>query len=832
MATVWQAWDERLQVWRAIKVLDPSFAPTSGARLRFENEARTMARLRHPHLLAVHDVGHDGDHVFLVMDLATGGSLADHLERQGPIAPRTAVRLMRGVIEALHEAHANGVVHRDVKPHNILLDADGRPLVADFGIARTDSLDLTRSGAAMGTLAYMAPEQRSKARSVDGRADVYAAAGTLYALITGREPLDLYVNADWTGIPEPLIPILAKATSYAAEARHPDANALAAELAAIEDALPGDPNAKVGGLVDRATLDPPSASNGASATFDTSAIPAATPAPPPPRTAPTSRWWLVPIAVVALAVPAVAWLAWPTPPRTWAGRTVGPQVPSSWAFAPGISADGERIYYPVAEGRVGVITVDGDVQAPIVVPDGYSGPLEAVGDGFILSRTSVEGDGQLVVVGPSGIRELGVEGRLARVSPDQRLAAYLRGTGVVRVVGTDGSNDRLLTDFGRTSDVIDHCVDGSGTELVALVRHGGMSLVALPLDGDGPQRTLIDDARLALPSGAATMGCVGDDVWYGLADPDRHGTTIWAMPVAGGPPREVHHWAHEVPIWMAAARSTDRAVFETVDPSTVAIVGDGTTFSRIPLTDVRAIAWVDDRRLAWIGYGKGGIADASTGAPLTALDLTGFDDGLPSAERHLGVAAGRVLAIERSPDHSRVLQLHEGPPTELASVPSYAELGCAGAVCVLLVERGAIGDLSWLDPVTGAIGEPFASVAIQSENGSLAVSPSGQWVASLGYDRHVYLVRAADGTTRTLDAGIDLAQHAAFTADETAMIVTGFVGITPTVVRVPLAGGPPETLYSADDGWLASPTISPDGSRIAVFLELHPSAIWVFEPED
>ena len=214
MATVYRAFDTVLGLERAIKVLRPEVSVDAEARVRFTTEARTMARLQHPHIVTVYDVVEDGDRVFIVMELL-GETLMTRITRRGPLAPGDAARLMADVLDVLQLAHDHGVVHRDVKPHNILLDATGSAKLGDFGIARVSdrSRVFTRPGALLGTLAYMAPEQGG---DVDGRADVYAAGATLYVLLTGRQPpvgngLDVWTEAT-AGLPPAFAAVIQRAT--------------------------------------------------------------------------------------------------------------------------------------------------------------------------------------------------------------------------------------------------------------------------------------------------------------------------------------------------------------------------------------------------------------------------------------------------------------------------------------------------------------------------------------------------------------------------------------------------------------------------------------------
>ncbi|MCB9682921.1 MAG: protein kinase [Alphaproteobacteria bacterium] len=243
MATVYRAFDQRLQVWRAIKVLLPEYARKKKIMARFEAEAQTMALLEHPHIVRVYDVDRDDDHAYIVMELVEGGSLVDWLETHGPMPPRLAVDVIVEVCQALQFSHGKGVIHRDIKPHNIMVDRDGVCRLTDFGIARAGDADvnLTKTGAVMGTWGYMAPEQRTDAKHVDARADVYAIAATLYSLLTDKTPMDLFA-ADHdasmlAGVPEPLVPVLVKATEYRKETRYASANEFAAALLGVRDQL-------------------------------------------------------------------------------------------------------------------------------------------------------------------------------------------------------------------------------------------------------------------------------------------------------------------------------------------------------------------------------------------------------------------------------------------------------------------------------------------------------------------------------------------------------------------------------------------------------------------
>lgn len=244
MATVYRGFDTVLEVERAIKLLHRKAMAAPNVRKRFLDEARTMARLRHPNLVPVHDLGLHDDRAFLVMELIDGGATSDRLKADGPFPVREAVRIVLDVLDGLTVAHDAGVVHRDVKPQNIILDRSGKAHLTDFGIARAAARehDYTRTGARLGTLTYMPPEQRADPRQATPASDVFAMGATLYALVVARRPVDLYVAENLesrvTDLPAELADVLRGACAYEAAQRYPSAREMADALRAIQADLP------------------------------------------------------------------------------------------------------------------------------------------------------------------------------------------------------------------------------------------------------------------------------------------------------------------------------------------------------------------------------------------------------------------------------------------------------------------------------------------------------------------------------------------------------------------------------------------------------------------
>jgi formylglycine-generating enzyme required for sulfatase activity len=195
MGRVFKARHRRLNKLVAVKVLAPDLLRCAEARARFRREAEAVARLASPHIVAALDASEERGRDFLVMEYVEGVNLADHVRAHGPLSVERALNLTLQAARGLEQAHAAGVVHRDVKPANLLLDASGTVKLLDLGLARLASPgdvapELTGAGVLMGTAAFMAPEQAADGRRADARADVYSLGCTLFYLLTGRPPYE------------------------------------------------------------------------------------------------------------------------------------------------------------------------------------------------------------------------------------------------------------------------------------------------------------------------------------------------------------------------------------------------------------------------------------------------------------------------------------------------------------------------------------------------------------------------------------------------------------------------------------------------------------------
>ncbi|MFC7733051.1 Stk1 family PASTA domain-containing Ser/Thr kinase [Actinomadura keratinilytica] len=256
MATVYVARDLRLDRVVAIKVMHANLAADEEFVARFIGEAKAAAALSHPNVVAVFDQRTDGEHVFLAMEYVPGRTLRDLLTERGRLGPRAALEILQPVLAALAAAHRAGLVHRDVKPENVLITEDGQVKVADFGLARAESASkMTKTGLIIGTVGYLAPEQVLSG-DADVRTDVYAAGVMLYELLTGElphqgdTPLAIaykHVNEAVPppselvpGLPQQLDVLVTRATAREPAQRPQDAGQFLALAAEVHGGLPPD----------------------------------------------------------------------------------------------------------------------------------------------------------------------------------------------------------------------------------------------------------------------------------------------------------------------------------------------------------------------------------------------------------------------------------------------------------------------------------------------------------------------------------------------------------------------------------------------------------------
>jgi len=235
---VYVAYDLKRDKWCALKLLAMDYRDDEVMQKRFELEARVLKKIKHKNVIRVYDIHLQEFQPFFSMELATGGCLIDWVKNKGPMPALLAVDVCSQMCDGLGAAHAKGVIHRDVKPHNLLVNERGIVKVTDFGVASFDDDDqasmLTQAGAALGTFAFMPPEQRSDPDSVDHRADVYATAATFYTLLTGRTATELFMADMDTDllddVHDALKDVILKGAAYKPEERYQSMRELKEQL--------------------------------------------------------------------------------------------------------------------------------------------------------------------------------------------------------------------------------------------------------------------------------------------------------------------------------------------------------------------------------------------------------------------------------------------------------------------------------------------------------------------------------------------------------------------------------------------------------------------------
>ena len=191
MAVVYRAWDLKLDREVAVKVLRTEYLTDQTRSSQFTHEAQATSKMSHPNIVGMYDVGQDGDTRYIVMEYVKGVTLESLIRSSGTIRPQRAVQITLKILQALGHAHKNNIVHRDVKPQNILVDADGRVKVTDFGIARmVGTTTSTINGQnILGSVHYFSPEQ-AQGKVAGPQSDLYSVGVVLYEMVTGRVPFD------------------------------------------------------------------------------------------------------------------------------------------------------------------------------------------------------------------------------------------------------------------------------------------------------------------------------------------------------------------------------------------------------------------------------------------------------------------------------------------------------------------------------------------------------------------------------------------------------------------------------------------------------------------
>jgi eukaryotic-like serine/threonine-protein kinase len=530
MAAVYLAMDTRLDREVALKVMHAELARDDDFVRRFIGEAKSVARLSHQNVVAVFDQGADGPFLYLAMEYVPGRTLKELLHDRGRFSPAEALDIMTGVLDGLAAAHASGIVHRDVKPENVLLTTDGRVKVADFGLARAlAAAGHTSAGLLIGTVAYLPPEQVAGG-TMGPRGDVYSAGVMLFELLTGRQPFTgdtplsvayQHVNSDVPapsslvpGIPAAVDQLVLAATRREPAERPADAGELARAVRRVREGVSGPGGltgvlgAGVQGLAEAPwlELDTPAATNG---------------------------WW-------ARSTGTGAGGGAPTGEQWW-GRGATP--PAALAFGAGQSGTG-----PFGSGQSGAGGPDAGGSHTLVVHREQAGGFLGVREPFLQRWLFSPRLGviALILVLGAGLGIGGwwfTSGRYSQV-PSVAGDSVAVATQALSVNGFTSAGERLV----QSNDVTKGLVAGTspagravkGSAVTILVSAGPFTSRVPPVHGD---TLAVAEAALARVHLAATIDKVGSDSPVGtVLGTDPGAGTVWpqtktvAILVASGPP--------------------------------------------------------------------------------------------------------------------------------------------------------------------------------------------------------------------------------------------------------------------------------------------------------
>lgn len=868
MALVYRAWDQRLRTWRAVKVLGPVAAHHPGLRARFEHEAQAMARLHHRNILTVHDVGIEGDRPYLVMDLALG-SVDEQLRRTGPLPPRAACRVVAAVLDALAAAHAEGVVHRDVKPANVLIGRGGEPLLADFGIARLEDAALTMDGASIGTQGFMAPEQRGGAGGVDGRADVYAAAATLFALATGRSPPPPEPDPDaLADLPEVLRDPVARAMASDPADRFATAQAFRDALLRVVEQVPEDTVAWPVDLpVARSTDPPPSSGAGPRSTGGARPKPGpggagsedtwhgtAIEVPPSsgasslastPSTAPRSRA-VVPIGVAALAATGAlaAWALWgrepPTPPvRSWREPRQVTQIPREIGLsAARLAADGHTLVYATHEA---LWRRDLDSDAPPqrirpLNPEYANRPLHISADGSTLLVSSISAEQRMLIEPVDGgpARELERHGVNAELSPDGRRVAFFNDSGAFAAPVDGGAAVQLLPKYTEQFTQIVGWSPNSDAVAFVTLGGGAVTLQVARLGEPGALQVLRRDAGLWLGNGNAAIAwpeagrMVGARLlghghteiveWTPQAADDRT-VRLGTLPFdaiqrldAVGDRVAIHAVRVHRDVWLAPVGADGH-------------LGESSRFS-FGESDQHPIGWLDAEQVL-VMQRRGDAHDVTTQrlgertGRVTALDA-------PSTTMFGGPEGLAWAGPPDTPPHvvpwSGAEPAPLGVPDGFWSMPRLAD-----GRYFSITNEGDHFVGWWIDPATGHRTEALSAPG-RAARTSWGLSPDGTELAVAQDDNHFVRFDLTTGASRSLELGVAGAQSVVARTDRPGWWVVAVVAGVGWVVGS-VEGDTFTHEIVLGENWAHHLRPSPDGRHLAFGRWDWEGNVWLIERE-
>jgi eukaryotic-like serine/threonine-protein kinase len=458
MAKVFLGTDTVLGRQVAVKLLAPRYADDEGFVQRFRREAQTAARISNPNVVGVYDTGTDQGVQYIVMEYVEGRTLADYLSGGGRIMPDRAIEIAGAVCQALEAAHAQGVIHRDIKPGNIMLTPAGQVKVTDFGVARltTTAETVAQTAAVLGTASYLSPEQ-AQGQPVDGRSDIYSAGCVLYEMVTGRPPFlgdSPVAVASKQVLEQPIQP------SRLNPDVAPDLDAVILRALAKNPANRYQSAAEFRADLDRARRGlPVEATPVLTTAAATQVMPPTTPPPAPPER--RSRWW-IPVVVIGLILAGIALVLWlfarsggeENPQQVTVPSVVNMKLKDAEAA---LTAKGLVIAEPT-------IKVEDATKTPgtVVAQDPKPGIL--VQEGTEVTLTVVKAPGPVAIPPVEGFTLAQAQTLLSQagfqVTSSEETSATVQQGQVIRTEPPSGTE----ADFGSTVNVV--VSSGTGTVMV------------------------------------------------------------------------------------------------------------------------------------------------------------------------------------------------------------------------------------------------------------------------------------------------------------------------------------------------------------------------------
>ena len=844
MATVYLAEDLRHHRRVALKVLRPDLAATLGPE-RFLREIEIAAGLTHPHILPLHDSGEADGFLFYVLPYVDGESLRDRLLREGELPIAEAIRILRDVVDALAHAHHHGVVHRDIKPDNVMLS--GRhALVTDFGVAKavseaTGRHQLTTVGVALGTPAYMAPEQAEAADTIDHRADIYAVGALAYELLAGVPPFagkspQMTLLAHVTQAPEPVTthrdtvsPALEQLVMRCLEKKAADRWQSAEEILGHLEAL-ATPS---GGLTPTSTT-------------------------PIPRSGGLPRGVGATAAVIVLALG--AWLGFGragTPPAVapLASLTQLTANPLETALTgAAISPDGSYFAYVDLGGLHVQIVETGERRTLDVGSTGTPWNVRWFPDGTRLLFLAANDGGANDVWSVSllgGVPRLVHRSVLsATVSPDGLSVAVVGGANAsersfdqVRVMDVNGENSRLLVraDPGESFWHVEWTPDSRSLAVGVWARSSRRAIDLVDVEGARRTELLADslllqywtailpftwctDGRLVFARRDGRLGENTSNLWI-------VGANVRTGQIVGEPRRltqlavtnvrEVSVTADCSSIVALLVRNQSDVWLADLDESGTALIGQRQlTFDE---REDQPLAWSPDGGSLLFSSARAGSTDLYT---IEVADRASRPARLPDDNSVFDGAVG--IRAAWAPEGGAILRLSSGGIYRIAPGSgawerilqgAFTHLKCAhGGRCVAGRSEGEQYVFSELDVIGGTTTE-LTRLTRGATFNEWALSPDGGIVAMVhNDDNRIRLVELATGGVTTIAvAGWTNFEFVDWSADGSGLFVNaGFatIGSYPALLRVDL-DGTAHVLGEAPNEWHVYPVASPDGRSLA-----------------